>query len=409
MRLFKVNKLKNGLTLLLLKRKTMRSASVSFCVKSGSVHEKDNIAGVSHFIEHTVFRKTKTRNIKEIKKPLEEVGGSLNAFTARNLTLFYSKVPSRNINIAIEILSDLTFNASLEKDDIEKEKKVILEEIAMYEDDPVDQIFENLFRNVYDSNFGRPIIGHRETVKNMDENILRTHYQKNFIPENTIVSIVGNFDEDEIIEYLESLEIQRKYKDTNEIMSPVISKEEVKVKKTKKDLSQNYLVYAYEAPPKYSKDYYATLVLNTMMGSGMSSLLFTNIREEEGLVYEVASDYNSYNNSGLFMIFAATSNENINDYKEKIEEITKEIYKREDLNDWVNYGKQRLIGKLTIDIETNMAYGMKILDLYLTYGKIVNIDEIVKKVEKVTLEDVIKVSKEIFTNTRFISELNPEK
>src|SRR6056297_178714 len=225
MRLFKVNKLKNGLTLLLLKRKTMRSATVSFCVKSGSVHEKDNIAGVSHFIEHTVFRKTKTRNIKEIKKPLEEVGGSLNAFTARNLTLFYSKVPSRNINIAIEILSDLTFNASLEKDDIEKEKKVILEEIAMYEDDPVDQIFENLFRNVYDSNFGRPIIGHRETVKNMDENILRTHYQKNFIPENTIVSIVGNFDEDEIIEYLESLEIQRKYKDTNEIMSPVISKE----------------------------------------------------------------------------------------------------------------------------------------------------------------------------------------
>ncbi|MGM0640745.1 MAG: M16 family metallopeptidase [Thermotogota bacterium] len=407
--MFKVNKLKNGLTLLLLKRKTMRSASVSFCVKSGSVHEEDNIAGVSHFIEHTVFRKTKTRNIKEIKKPLEEVGGSLNAFTARNLTLFYSKVPSRNINIAIEILSDLTFNASLEKDDIEKEKKVILEEIAMYEDDPVDQIFENLFRNVYDSNFGRPIIGYRETVKNMDENILRTHYKKNFIPENTIVSIVGNFDEVEVIRYLESLEINRESKEKNEIKSPKISNEEISVKKTKKDLSQNYLVYAYKAPPKYSKDYYATLVLNTLMGSGMSSLLFTNIREEEGLVYEVASDYNSYNDSGLFMIFAATSNENIENYKEKIEEITKLIYKREDLNDWVNYGKQRLIGKLTIDIETNMAYGMKILDLYLTYGKIVNIDEIVKRVEKVTLEDVIKVSKEIFTNTRFISELNPEK
>jgi predicted Zn-dependent peptidase len=109
------------------------------------------------------------------------------------------------------------------------------------------------------------------------------------------------------------------------------------------------------------------------------------------------------------MIFAATSNENIENYKEKIDEITKNIYKRKDLEDWVNYGKQRLIGKLTIDIETNMAYGMKILDLYLTYGKIVNIDEIVKKVEKVTLEDVVRVSKNIFTNTRFVSELNPEK
>jgi predicted Zn-dependent peptidase len=146
-----------------------------------------------------------------------------------------------------------------------------------------------------------------------------------------------------------------------------------------------------------------------MMGSGMSSLLFTNIREEAGLVYEVASDYNSYNDSGLFMIFAATSNENIENYKEKIDEITKSIYQRKDLEDWVNYGKQRLIGKLTIDIETNMAYGMKILDLYLTYGKIVNIDEIVKKVEKVSLEDVVRVSKNIFTNTRFVSELNPEK
>jgi len=407
--LFKVNKLKNGLTLLLLKRKTMRSASVSFCVKSGSVHEENNIAGVSHFIEHTVFRKTKTRNIKEIKKPLEEVGGSLNAFTARNLTLFYSKVPSRNINIAIEILSDLTFNASLEKDDIEKEKKVILEEIAMYEDDPVDQIFENLFKNVYDENFGRPIIGYRDTVKNMDEKTLREHYSKNFIPANTIVSIVGNFDEEEVIRYLESMEINRDSKEPNKILSPNISKEEINVVKKKKDLSQNYLVYAYEAPPKYSKDYYATLVLNTMMGSGMSSLLFTNIREEAGLVYEVASDYNSYNDSGLFMIYAATSDENVEKYKEKIDEITKEIYKREDLEDWVNYGKQRLIGKMTIDIETNMAYGMKILDLYLTYGKIVNIDEIVKKVEKVSLEDVVRVSKNIFTNTRFVSELNPEK
>lgn len=407
--MFKVNKLKNGLTLLLLKRKTMRSASVSFCIKSGSVHEEDNIAGVSHFIEHTVFRKTEKRNIKEIKKPLEEVGGSLNAFTARNLTLFYSKVPSRNINIAIEILSDLTFNASLNNEDIEKEKKVILEEISMYEDDPVDQIFENLFKNVYDDNFGRPIIGYRETVKKMDENILREYYQKNFIPENTIVSVVGNFEEDEIIDYLESIEINRKQNKPNEIMSPIISKEEIKVVKTKKDLSQNYLVYAYEAPPKYSKDYYATLVLNTLMGSGMSSLLFTNIREEAGLVYEVASDYNSYNDSGLFMIFAATSNENLENYKEKLGQITDNIYQREDLEDWVNYGKQRLIGKLTIDIETNMAYGMKILDLYLTYGKIVNIDEIVKKVEKVTLEDVKRVAKDIFTNTRFISELNPEK
>lgn len=407
--MFKVNKLKNGITLLMLKRKTMRSASISFCVKSGSVHEKNDIAGVSHFIEHAVFRKTKTRNIKEIKKPLEEVGGSLNAFTARNITLFYSKVPSRNIDIAIEILSDLTFNALFDKDDIEKEKKVILEEIAMYEDDPVDQIFENLFGKIYDENFGRPIIGFKDTVKKMDEKILKEHYYKNFIPENTIVSIVGNFDEEKIINYLESLEIKREIKKSNKIMSPKISKEKIEIVKKKKDLSQNYIVYAYEAPSKYSEDYYATLVLNTMMGSGMSSLLFTNIREESGLAYEVTSDYNPYSENGLFMIFAATSNENIEKYKEKIDKITKNIHERKDLEEWVNYGKQRLIGKMTIDIETNMAYGMKILDLYLTYGKIVNIDEIVKRIEKVSLKDVIRASKNIFTNTRFVSELNPEK
>jgi len=405
--LYKLVKLSNGLELILIDRNSMRSASVMFCVRTGSVHEKEINAGVSHFIEHTVFRKTNERNITEIKKPIEEIGGSINAFTSRNITMFYSKIPSTEIEKSLDILSDITFNAALEDEDIKKESGVILEEIAMYEDDPVDIAFENLYKNIYDEDFARPVLGYRDTVKNFDSKVLRDYYGNFFVPQNTVVVVVGGFDEDKIISKLSDIKVKNDVS-KNKFKSPVLKEKNISIEKTKKELSQHYIINAFKAPSKIEDDYYATMVLNTLLGSGMSSLLFTKIREEEGLVYEIASDYNAYVDNGLFLFFAATTGENVLNFKNKFDEIIYNLGERDDLEEWVNYGKKRLIGKMTIDIETNTAMGMNALDLYLTYDKIIDIDEIVGKISLVTTEDVKKVSKKIFSGYRYTSVLKPE-
>jgi len=406
--LYKVNKLNNGMDLIFVKRDSMRSASVMFCIKAGSVHEENENAGAAHFIEHIAFRKTKNRNIIEIKKPIEEAGGSINAFTSKNLTVFYSKIPTLELDTAINILSDISFNASLEEDDIEKEKKIVLEEIAMYDDDPIDITFENLFKNIYDEDFARPVLGFKETVLNFDKKILNNYYSKYYVPNNTVAVVVGGFDDEKVINLFENIKINSNTMKNN-FKSPILKKENILVKKSKKELSQNYIINAFEAPSKNSNLYYATLILNTIFGSGMSSLLFTKIREEEALVYEVASEYNAYLNSGLFLIFAATSSENLDTYNKKLDELINNFHKREDLNEWFNYGKKRLIGKLTIDIESNIALGMNALESYLTNDRIVTIDETINKIMEVTIEDVVDSAKYIFSNYKYRSFLNPGK
>ncbi|MDO7977746.1 MULTISPECIES: M16 family metallopeptidase [Oceanotoga] len=405
--MYSLHKMKNGMDVILLPRKTMRSAAVMYCVKTGSSHEKEEIAGISHFIEHTVFRKTKNRNNIMIKKPLEEVGGSLNAFTTRNMTVFYSKVPSIEIETAIDILSDITFNATLIDEDIEKERNVILEEIAMYEDDPVDLTFENLSKNIFDEDFARPVIGYKHTVRELNNRKLYPYYKKHYNPSNTIVVVSGGFDEEKILKKFKEMNIGESGIN-NDFKSPILKKEDILIKKTKKELSQNYIINAFKAPNKKSEYYYPSLILNTLLGSGMSSLLFNKIREEEGLVYEIATDYNAYRENGLFLIFAATTSENIKNYNDRLSETIYNFSDRKDLNEWFNYGKKRLIGRLTIDIESNVALGMNTLDSYLTYGRIVNIDEIVEKIQKVQMEDVIEASNIIFSSNRYTSMLNPE-
>lgn len=405
--MYKLHKLSSGMDLILINRNSMRSAAVLFCVKAGSVHETNENSGVSHFIEHTVFRKTKNRDIVQIKKPIEEIGGTINAFTSRNITVFYSKVPEKEVELAIDTLSDITFHASLDEEDIEKERSIILEEIAMYEDDPVDNTFENLFKHVYDENFGRPILGSKKNVKEFNHKKVYEYYEKYYVPQNTVAVVSGKFNEKEIIEKFENIKCLRNG-ETNIFKSPILKQENVFVKKTKRDLNQVYIINGFEAPAKNSKLYFPTLVLNTLLGSGMSSLLFNDIREKTGLVYEVATDYNAYSKSGLFVVFAATSEDKQEKFENKLKGILETIDERKDIEDWVEYGKKRISGKLTLDIESNVSMGMNSLDLYLSYDRIVNIDEIIENISKVTVEDVKNVAKKIFLGRKYVSVLKPE-
>jgi len=404
--MYKIRTLNNNLRLISVPRNSMRSASIIFCVGAGSSDENETVSGVAHFIEHVSFRGTSSRDMVSIKKPIEEVGGTLNAFTGNNLTIYYAKVPSTEVMTAVEILSDIVFKPLFNEADIEKEKDVIYEEISMYEDDPVDNVFENLFRNIYNPEFARPIIGNRKNVENFDKSIITGFYNKFYKPSNVTVVLTGSYEEDKIADYLSLFEGKENF--ISEMKSPQLKNKNIIVEKTKKDLSQHYIVNAFKAPSRSDEGYYPSLVLNTLLGSGMSSLLFNRIREEKSLVYEVTSEYNAYKKSGVFLVFAATSGDKLTKYNNELENVLKSFYSDKDAEQWFNYGKKRLIGKLTIDIESNVSLGMNILDLYLNNKEPITIDDVIKNIESVTLSQVLRAAGDIFEGNKYVSVLKPE-
>lgn len=407
--MYKYKKLDNGLNVILVSRESMMSAAVLFCVKVGSSKESAKDAGIFHLIEHLVFRGTKKRDAHQIKNPIEEVGGTLNAFTSKNFTVFYTKVPAIKVTESIEILSEIVFEPLFKTEDIVKEKNIVLEEISSYEDDPINNVFENLYKNIYDEDFARPVLGFKETVSNLNYDIIDYYYKTFYIPENADVIIVGKFVEDDVLKQLNKIKIPNSSGLKSEINSPIIKDENVIVEKTKKDLSSSYVVRAFKASGKTSKDYYNTLILNTFLGSGMSSLLFSKLRDEEGLVYEVASDYEAYLKEGLLLFFAATSEEKLSTLTKKFQEIFSIIRDYKTMEKWFNYGKNRLIGKLTLELENNLSMALNILDLYENYGKIITIEEFIEKLEKVKMEDVVETIENILLSPEFISILSPQR
>lgn len=248
MSLNKHERLNNGIDAILVQRESMLSASILFGVKAGSAMENETNAGISHLIEHSVFRGTKRRDSIQIKNPIEE-GGELNAFTSKNFTVYFSKIPTMKISEAIDILSELVFEPNFKPEDIEREKSIILEEIASYEDDPGSIVMENLYQNIYDEDFARPVLGYKETITNINYDMIMEYYGKFYNPLNVDVVIVGKFDEDKVLSQLKSINSKKDhFTFKRKIKSPKIKNENVKIERTKKDLSSSYMVQGFEAP-----------------------------------------------------------------------------------------------------------------------------------------------------------------
>jgi predicted Zn-dependent peptidase len=261
-------------------------------------HEPKELMGISHLIEHSVFRGTYNRNMEEIKRPIEEFGGSLNAFTGKNITAYYAKVPLIASKVALEIITDILFNAKFDEIEIEKEKKIVLDEIAMYEDEPVENTFEQLNKILFSNEFAFPVLGTKESVSNLNNKKLKEYYNEKYNPQNIVIMLVGP--EKELNSLLDDINIliPNKLGKKCEFKSPEFNEKIDKIEKKKDDLSQIYVAYSFKAPSKMSDDFYSAAILKTFLGSGMSSLLFTKIREELGLAYEITAEYSAYNKNG---------------------------------------------------------------------------------------------------------------
>mgnify|MGYP001573024938 CR=1 FL=1 len=384
---FLKRKLKNGMTVIMEQRE-LPVVALSISNRFGAGVEKSGIKGIAHVIEHLVFTGTKTRTHEDISREIEKRGGILNAFTAHEVTSFWFKLPTEYLFIGLDILNDILNNPIFKEDKFEKEKKVILEEIKMYHDNPQRYVYDLMERNLYDKPFGESVIGSKETVSSLQRDFVLDYFKRNYNPANFIATIVGNANFEKVCDYLEKNFSEKKSK----IEKIEIKKKNVETIEEREGIDQAHFLFGTHAPLMIEKDYAALEILNAYLADGMSSKLFLKIREEKGLAYAVRGSINAENNYSYYTIYVGTTKEAIPEVKKIIlEEFNniKELSEKE-----IEETKQQLIGLRKISTEES-ANVMNELLLNELAGKAEDYYEHEKKINTVTLEQVKKLALEL--------------
>lgn len=380
----------------------VRSVTISFIVGAGPVYEPDNLLGISHFIEHAVFRKTKKRNLRQIKLPIEQVGGILNAWTDKENTVYYAKIPSTFFKTAFDILRELVFEPDFTDKNIELERKIILQEYYSEQEIPEQRLFNKFFENLIDGPHSKSIIGKEETLKSITLDDIKQFHSEMYTPYNVKLILAG-YVEPKDLKVLESLSLTdgfKTVKHSSELKQGIVCDKFSETQQVHFLFSHKSVSYSEE------KLLYPFMVLNTLLGSGMSSLLFEHIREKKGLVYDISTANIQSREWGVFSIYAATSVENAEKLIKELFgllrnfKLTKKLFE---------YGKKRLLGTLELMTESTSA----LTSLYIQY--IANdlepksIDEIISKIQQVKQEDVQRAFEEIITGQWSMTYVTPEK
>ena len=389
--LIKESRLKNGVRLVTEEMPYANSVAIGFWIKIGSRNEEAGFQGITHFVEHLLFKGTEKRTAKQIAEELETVGGTLNAFTSREYTCFYARVLKDDIKLAIELLSDMIQNSCFREEDIKKEKNVVCEEIMMYEDTP-DETIHDIFTQQawYGHSLGRAILGTKKTVTGYNREDILNYYIDFLISENIIISAAGNLNHERLEEQLNI--ILEKL-----ICEPVKKREKTKPVFTKtihskdKDIEQMHICLGTKGLHQSSEDLYALTVFNNLLGGGISSRLFQSIREDMGLAYSIYSYLTVHSDAGLFVIYAGTAPKNA---KKIINEMYKQIQilnKKEIYLDEIERSKNQLKGSILLGMESVSHRMNRLGRSIVTRGRVVTAEEAINNISKVTLDDIYKL------------------
>lgn len=380
--------LENGVTLLTETMKDVRSVAMGIVVGAGSGLEQEPLAGISHFIEHMAFKGTKKRSAFDIASELDAVGGKMNAYTSKELTTYYAVTLDRHINVATDVLSDIFLNSVYDSKEMELEKGVIVEEIKMYEDTP-DELIHDFFTEViyHGHPLGRSTIGNEKSVRSISRQNMMDYIKGLYTPDNTIIALAGNIEHEEAVKLIEPAfsAMQGKFPVTKKA-SPTIKKSlKLKHKKTE----QVHMCLGTKGPAQTDEDRYVFSVLDTVLGGSMSSRLFQEVREKRGLAYSIYSYNGALKDCGLYVVYAGTSKENFRKVVDlTIEEFNK-IKKNGITKEEMERSKEHLKGSLVLGLESTSSRMGYLAKSQYYYGRIITIDEIFDKVDKVTLDDII--------------------
>lgn len=393
--------LDNGLRIVTEYIPYVKSVSIGIWVEAGSRKETIENNGVSHFIEHMLFKGTKKRTAKEIAESIDNIGGQINAFTSKESTCYYAKVLDSHIDVAIDVLSDMIFNSLFDRDEIIKEKSVVYEEIKMYEDSPEDLVHDLFSQTIFNQNsLSFPILGSRESLERITREDLINYYENYYIPSNTVISIAGNFNFNDTIELIkEKFSNWKVKKMINECYEKPIYYHNIS--KKKKDIEQIHFCLGTEGISQGQDDLYALLIMNNIFGGSMSSRLFQDIREDKGLVYSIYSYPSSYKDTGIFTIYAGLNPDYFIDVIDIIMENIN-IIKRDYLTEEEIYrSKEQLKGNYILGLESTSSRMTSIGKSELLFGKITSPQEIASKIDKIELKDIINVINKVFDSKKY--------
>ncbi|WP_379126633.1 M16 family metallopeptidase [Paenibacillus sp. sgz500958] len=378
--------LSNGLRVVMEKIPTGRSVSFGIWVKTGSRNEAPENNGVSHFVEHMLFKGTERFSAKEIAEQFDAIGGNVNAFTSKEYTCYYAKVLDEHLPIAVDVLSDMFFRSKMDAEELAKEKNVILEEISMCEDTPDDLVHDLLCAAAYGEHpLAYTILGLRERLMDMTPEDLHAYMKKQYTIENTVISVAGNID-DGIVDLLERHFGSFDNHGTSEPLSPPDFQGEFKFHRKKTE--QNHICISLPGVRSGDPLQYAMVLINNAIGGGMSSRLFQEIREKRGLAYSVYSYHSAQADSGLFTVYAGTAPKQTKEVTELTKEMLRDLAENGLSEDELRKGKEQLKGSLILSLESTSSRMNRIGKNELMLGRHDTLDEMIAKIEEVTMDDI---------------------
>ena len=388
-----ITRFDNGVRLVTENMPGTLSASIGIWAARGARHERPEQNGIAHFLEHMAFKGTGKRTAREIAETIENVGGYLNAYTAKDMTAYYARTMGQDLPLAFDVLSDILLNPQFSQEELEVERGVILQEIGQTNDTPDDIIFDWLAEESYpDQSLGRPILGTPERVKAFQADDFREFVSQNYGGENLVISASGDVDHDALAKMVEATFSELKYKSTPVVETSTFQSGQ---KRVEKDLEQAHIALAFEAPSMCDDSHYAAQLLSAILGGGMSSKLFQNIREQHGLCYTIFSSLNMMQDCGQLLIYSGTSAEGIDpligQVSSELKQFSSSITQAE-----LDRAKAQMRTGSVIGLESVSTRTERNARQLIGFDELTPIAETLEKIDAVSVEDIAKLASSIF-------------
>ena len=393
--------LPSGLRIVTEEERSVRSAAFGIWVNVGSRDETVSTAGASHFLEHLLFKGTKRRSSLEISSAIEAVGGETNAFTSKEYTCFYARVIDKDLPLAVDVISDLITSSVVKADDVDAERKVVLEEIAMRDDDPSDLIHDLFLERYYgDTPLGRPILGTVESIKGMDRSTVFNYYQKRYQPEDLVVAVAGNIKHKSVVAMVEDALSKDDFLDQPRKNYKVRSSPKIKVPGKGKVIlldrktEQAHIVYGVPGVARDDKRRFALSILSSALGGGMSSRLFQEIREKRGLAYSTYAYSQQFAGSGVLSFYVGCKPEKAEESIKIIQSILHDVADNGLTQEEISRAKGAVSGSLVLSQEDTGSRMSRIGKSELVYGQVMSFDQILQEIADVTPEQIKEIARQ---------------
>jgi len=408
--MFEKTTLTNGIRVVTERMPGLHSVSVGFWVETGSRHEDVSLAGISHFLEHMLFKGTETRSARDIAKEIDSVGGVLNAFTDREFCCYYAKVLGNKLPNAIDVLSDLLLHSVFDSKEIEKERKVILQELHMIEDSPDDLVHDLLSESVWRNHpLGHSVIGQVPTVNRITRDDLLQVLNNNYRGKNLLVCAAGDVNHQDLVAKVESA--FSSVSPGNPLTESSSPEHYVDVRVTQKDLEQVHLCLACKGLPQNHPDRFAMNLVNSLLGASMSSRLFQTVREERGLAYSIYSYLNSHSDAGAMVVYGGTSPEDVPQLIDVTLDQLRNLKTERIAEEQLQMTKEQLKGGLLLSLESSDNRMSRLAKGEIFLGRQYGIDEIINEIDRVTPDNILDLANRLFVddslNLQMVGRVDP--